>query len=103
LPPGLQGFGEMRSPRVRWGPQQLRFQERVTEGSGMNVYRGATLALTVRSIGEGAQLTVNEPASGSRPYFAVLRHERGLAHAICGGGRMETPARRDPRRWPGLS
>src|SRR5262245_46914083 len=38
-------------------------------GRALEVYLGATLALTVRSIGEGARLTVKEPDRG-RAHFA---------------------------------
>jgi hypothetical protein len=36
----------------------------------LEVYRGTTLALRVRSIGEGAKLTVRESTKDGRPRFA---------------------------------
>ena len=38
----------------------------------LTVYRGATLALYVRSIGEAAKLTVRESTRDGRPRFAPL-------------------------------
>ena len=43
----------------------------------LEVYRGATLSLTVRSIGEGAQLTVRESTSDGRPRFVRLNGDVG--------------------------
>jgi hypothetical protein len=51
----------------------------------LEVYRGAVLALRVRSIGEGAQLTVKDDSRGT-PRFVAYRpgpDERG--HGACGG------------------
>ncbi len=51
----------------------------------LEVYRGATLALLIRSIGEGAQLTVKEDNRGT-PRFIAYRpgpDERG--NGACGG------------------
>jgi hypothetical protein len=39
----------------------------------MEVYRGATPALRIRSIGEGAKLTVKESTSDGRPRFVPYR------------------------------
>src|SRR5262249_12476082 len=38
----------------------------------LEAYRGTTLCLRVRSIGEGARLSVREGASNGRPHFAKL-------------------------------
>jgi len=51
----------------------------------LEVYRGATLALRIRSIGEGAQFTVREDNRGT-PRFVAYRPgpgERG--NGACGG------------------
>jgi len=50
----------------------------------MEVYRGATLALRVRSIGEAAKFTVNESGSPRfvrLPIEGVAKLRRKLAHA----------------------
>jgi hypothetical protein len=52
--------------------------------AAMEVYRGATLALRIRSIGEGAQLTVKDDNRGT-PRFIAYRpgpDERG--NGACG-------------------
>jgi hypothetical protein len=43
----------------------------------LDVYRGATLALTVRSIGEAAQLIVKTAGNGN-PVFAREPHAAGV-------------------------
>jgi hypothetical protein len=47
----------------------------------LEVYRGATLALTVRSIGEGARLEINPKGTG----FAVRRGSH-IAQNVWGAG-----------------
>jgi|SRR5262245_19948129 len=51
----------------------------------LEVYRNGTLSLRIRSIGEGAQLTVKDDSRGT-PRFVAYRpgpDERG--HGACGG------------------
>jgi hypothetical protein len=56
----------------------------------LHVYRGATLALTVRSIGEGAQLTVRESTRDGRPRFARLSGDVASPIEVFRGGRVMT-------------
>ena len=66
--------------------------------SPLEVYRGATLALLVRSIGEAAKLTVRESTRDGRPRFARLSSDgsapmrkstptREEDHSVGNGGR----------------
>jgi hypothetical protein len=57
--------------------------------SPLEAYRGATLCLRVRSIGEGAKLTVSEATSDGKPRFAPYRPFSGSEANV--GGR--SPAR----------
>jgi hypothetical protein len=50
----------------------------------LEVYRGATLALRIRSIGEGAQLTVKEDNRGTPRFVAYRSGPDERAGAACG-------------------
>jgi hypothetical protein len=63
----------------------------------LHVYRGATLVLTVRTIGEGAALTVREPEVGAA-HFAAWRPFPSAPVAPCTRLRptpAQTPSRRN--------
>jgi hypothetical protein len=51
----------------------------------LEAYRGSTLCLRVRSIGEGAKLTVRESTSDGRPRFATFHPFQDRAASV--GGR----------------
>ena len=65
--------------------------------SPLEAYRGDTLCLRVRSIGEGAKLTVSEATNDGKPRFALFRPFSG-SDANVGGrppvaqGRQEVAA-----------
>ena len=61
--------------------------------SAFDVFRGATLALRVRSIREGAKLAVEDNKNG-RPYFRIARSQRvGAASPRRKTGRGPSSAR----------
>src|SRR5262245_9091203 len=51
----------------------------------LEVYRGATLALRIRSIGEGAQLTVRDDNRGTPRFIAYRSGPDERGNGACGG------------------